>query len=314
MSLAGFVTRGVALPAGLACAAAALLAQGGRFSGHLDVLTHFAPLYLLGGTIVLALALLDRRPLRLALVGASAVLASLALMAPELLSAVKASSAPPEPPSAHTVKLVQFNAGRDSQNLDARIQWLRQEDPDVLVVEDSRPVFQTMVAKQLGRRQSCGMTCEISIFTREAPLKVESPRRGRIGLGPAVAVAHLQGPAGPYTVVGTHYSWPTAVKTHRENGRRMQEILRPLPARTTILMGDFNSTPWSFARRRDDRAFGLERRTHALPTWPANGVFGLAFLPIDHVYAGAGWRTVSVTRGPRLGSDHYPIVVTLAPR
>ena len=58
MSLAGFVTRGVALPAGLACAAAAFLAQGGRFSGHLDILTHFAPLYLLGGTIVLALAFL----------------------------------------------------------------------------------------------------------------------------------------------------------------------------------------------------------------------------------------------------------------
>ncbi len=314
MNLAGFVTRSVALPAGLACAAAALLAQVGQFSGHLDVLTHFAPLYLLGGTIVLALAPLDRRPRRLALIGASAALASFALMAPELLSAVKTSAQPSAPPPAHAVKLVQFNAGRDSHNLEARIRWLRQEDPDVLVVEDSRPVFQTMVVERLGRRQSCGMTCEISIFTREAPLKIESPRRGRIGLGPAVAVAHLQGPAGPYAVVGTHYAWPTAVTIHRENGRRMQEILKPLPARTTILMGDFNSTPWSFARRRDDRAFGLERRTRALPTWPANGMFGLAFLPIDHVYAGAGWRTVSVTRGPRLGSDHYPVVVTLAPR
>lgn len=36
-------------------------------------------------------------------------------------------------------------------------------------------------------------------------------------------------------------------------------------------------------------------------------------LPIDHVYAGKGWRAVSVTRGPRLGSDHYPMVVVLAP-
>ena len=36
-------------------------------------------------------------------------------------------------------------------------------------------------------------------------------------------------------------------------------------------------------------------------------------LPIDHVYAGPGWRTVSVQRGPKLGSDHYPVIVTLAP-
>ena len=38
-----------------------------------------------------------------------------------------------------------------------------------------------------------------------------------------------------------------------------------------------------------------------------------ALLPIDHVYAGPGWRTVRAERGPRLGSDHYPVIVTLAP-
>ncbi|HQR90495.1 MAG TPA: endonuclease, partial [Caulobacter sp.] len=35
------------------------------------------------------------------------------------------------------------------------------------------------------------------------------------------------------------------------------------------------------------------------------------FLPIDHVYAGGAWKTVSVVRGPALGSDHRPIVVKL---
>ena len=37
------------------------------------------------------------------------------------------------------------------------------------------------------------------------------------------------------------------------------------------------------------------------------------FLPIDHVYAGRDWRTVRVQRGPRLDSDHYPVIVRLAP-
>lgn len=87
-----------------------------------------------------------------------------------------------------------------------------------------------------------------------------------------------------------------------------------------IIAGDFNSTPWSFARRRDDRDFGLIRRTRALFTWPAEKISHnrlpapFPYLPIDHVYAGPGWATVSVERGPRLGSDHYPVVVTLAPR
>ena len=37
-----------------------------------------------------------------------------------------------------------------------------------------------------------------------------------------------------------------------------------------------------------------------------------AFAPIDQVFAGSAWRAVSVTRGPKLGSDHYPVVVVLA--
>jgi endonuclease/exonuclease/phosphatase (EEP) superfamily protein YafD len=56
---------------------------------------------------------------------------------------------------------------------------------------------------------------------------------------------------------------------------------------------------------------GMERRDRALCTWKAL-YSPVAFLPIDHFHAGEAWRTVSIARGPRLGSNHYPFVVTLA--
>lgn len=311
MALVRFVLRGVVLPIGAASAAAALAAHLGRFSERLDVLTHFTPAYLLGGLITVIAAMFAHRRLAPALLGATAIAASLALMTPELLASLRMP--PAATPPANAIKVIQFNAARDSQRLEARLAWLQQEDPDILVVEDSRPVFQTEVAQRLGRHMACGMTCEVAIFTRTPPQRIESPRRGRLGLGPAVAIVHMTGADGPYTVVGAHYVWPTDIKTHRENGARMLQLLKPLDLDRAILAGDFNSTPWSFARRRQDAAFGLERRTRALPTWPANGPAGLAFLPIDHVYAGAAWRTVSITRGPRLGSDHYPVIAILAP-
>jgi endonuclease/exonuclease/phosphatase (EEP) superfamily protein YafD len=309
MSLVRFVLRGVVLPLGALCALAALAAQGGRFSGHLDILTHFAPIYLAGGVLTLIAAMFAHRRLIPALLGAVAVIASLALMAPEFLR----PQSPRLPSGAHgQIKLIQFNAARDSLALDQRLAWLAAEDPDILVVEDSRAVFQTAVTQRLNRQMACGKTCEVAIFTREPAARIESPRRGRMGLGPAVAIAHLDGPQAGVTVVGTHYVWPTEVDVHRENGRRLEELLKGRPRERMILTGDFNSTPWSFSRRRQDAAFGLERRTRALSTWPANGPFGLALLPIDHVYAGSDWRTVSIARGPQLGSDHYPIVAVLA--
>lgn len=310
MGLLRFVLAGVILPLGLVSAGAAALAHGGRFSQRLDVLTHFAPLYLAVGVVVLVAAIFaERRPM-IAVLGAVAVVASLALMAPELL---RGRSATAPAGAAGQIKVIQFNAGQASDRLEARLAWLAKEDPDVLVVEDSLPVFQTALTHRLGRHMACGRTCEVAIFTREAPALIESPRRGRYGLGPAVAVAHVDHPAGAFAVVGTHYVWPIYLRTHRENGARLLQIVQPMAKDRLILAGDFNSTPWSFARRREDAALGIERRTHALPTWPANGAFGLAFLPIDHLYAGRGWRTVSVRRGPRLGSDHYPVVAVLAP-
>ena len=82
--------------------------------------------------------------------------------------------------------------------------------------------------------------------------------------------------------------------------------------------GAYRHAATSFSRRREDTLFALERRTRALFSWPAErGPAGMglpfALLPIDHVYAGPGWRTVRAERGPRLGSDHYPVIVTLAP-
>ena len=182
------------------------------------------------------------------------------------------------------------------------------------MVEDSREVFQTAVAQRLNRSMSCGRTCGVAIFTRKPPEMIESPRRGRYGLGPSIAVAHLSDRRGLFPVIGVHYTWPTSVRAHRENSIRLHQILKPITKDRMIVTGDFNSTPWSFGRRRDDAAIGIERRTRALPTWPANGPMGLAFLPIDHVYAGPGWRTVSIRRGPQLGSDHYPVIAILAPR
>lgn len=311
MGLLRFVFSAVILPLGWACAIAAVLALGGRFSDRLDILTHFAPLYVAGGLLT-AVASLGAAQRRLALIlAAAAIVPSAALMAPEFLRP-QSPYAPADTPAQ--IKLVQFNAALDAQGLEARIAWLAQEDPDILVVEDSREVLQTAVAQRLNRSMSCGRTCGVAIFTRKPPEMIESPRRGRYGLGPSIAVAHLADGKGRFPVIGVHYTWPTSVRTHRENSVRLHQILKPMAKDRMIVTGDFNSTPWSFGRRRDDAAIGIERRTRALPTWPANGPMGLAFLPIDHVYAGPGWRTVSIRRGPRLGSDHYPVIAILAPR
>jgi endonuclease/exonuclease/phosphatase (EEP) superfamily protein YafD len=306
------------LGAGLALGAAMLsvAAHGGRFSERLDVLTHFAPIYAVAALAALALGLLQSGRTRSVLVGASVVglLAAVWLMAPEVLPGR------PEPRAEATaprqIKVIQFNAwGRNARKAEA-VTWLLAQDADVIFLQEGGGM-RDMLVRQGGYVATCSH-CSSLILTRAAPLDIYAPwrfEREKVFL----TAATLEDPKGRFIVMGVHRHWPTRFERSRKQTAQLEALLGNYDQDRLILAGDFNSTPWSFARRCEDVSFGLIRRTRALPTWPAERVSHnrlpapFPYLPIDHVYAGPGWATVSVVRGPRLGSDHYPVVVTLAP-
>lgn len=315
----GFL-RIVATSLGAVCALAAVMAQGGRWSGVLDALTHFAPIWLAGSVLLLAMALVTPVPRgggRLAMLSGLGVLSTLWLVAPEL---TRSLSAPAPADAPHQLKIIQFNAEPKPARFESMARWLVSQDPDILVLEDSTAPLRALILRRMPRRMACSPRCQVAILSRAQPEEVATMGGGRWGLDPHTIVASFAPADGGYIVIGSHYSRPGLVarksmteKTvvQAENSRRLGRMAAPLPRARLIVVGDFNSAPWSFALRRDDEGLGVERRTQALYSWPAYW-FGPPFLPIDHIYAGPAWRTVSVARGPRIGSDHYPVVAVLA--
>src|SRR5690349_8088997 len=103
--------------------AAAVLAQGGRFSARLDVLTHFAPVWLAAALLALALALLAPRSGRTALIAVSLLAGAAATLPilPEVLSRGRDPRAPPDAPGQ--VKVIQFNAWGQNARTDAAAAW-----------------------------------------------------------------------------------------------------------------------------------------------------------------------------------------------
>lgn len=302
-----------ALLAGL-CALAGVAAQFGRFSVHLDVAAHFAPFWLAGAVLTLVFSLMFHGWRRKALAVTSLVglVAALTLIAPEYLR----STGPHAPRNApDQLKVVQFNGWHDNPRPGVILAWLAKEQPDIAVIEENPWRFKRAPAQLNDWSVAC-RHCEVMILSRT----------------PAIATADTwtkQGPRAPFTgavfrdrrgtfeIIGVHNSWPVE-RDQPFQERRLAQVLAGLPKDRTILTGDFNSAPWSFQRRRWDKAFGLVRRERAIPSWPAQPPERLPWLtfpilPIDHVYAGKGWATVSVRRGPRLSSDHYPLVLILAP-
>lgn len=309
--------------AGFALAAvgglALLAAQGGRLSDWLDVLTHFAPIWMgLAATgLLLCLAapreVLAPPGIALAVLGLAS---GLTLTAPEFVR-----SAGPQAPAdgAPVFKVVQFNAWSMRLTDHAAIaEWLAAQDAEVIVLQESNRKLNRIVAARTGYHLTCASKpCMVSIFTRAAPLDTRIPDQTAGSYVPMNRVT-TPWPGGPVTVVGVHYTWPAPAGRQQAQGRSLAAVIEQLPRDRLIVTGDFNSTPWSFSRRREDRRFNLPRRTRAVFSWPAGKASGhripipIALLPIDHVYAGPGLATVRIARGPRLESDHHPIVAEFA--
>lgn len=298
------------------CAGAAVAAHFGRVSLRWDILAHFAPLWLASGIAALLAAFLFRGYARALILGmaGTAVLAAGALMAPEVLR----DTGPKAPPDAEDqLKVVQINLWSRNGSLDDTLNWVLAQDPDVVVMEETSPPLREKVRGLTGWHVSCA-TCEVMILSRRPPIRSEAVRLRGPNPGPLTR-AVFRDRRGRYAVIGVHYAWPTDMEDHQAQEAGLAEVIARGPRERTIVAGDFNSAPWSFSRRRWDAEFGLIRRDRALLTWPAlqykrlRWLGWFPFLAIDHVYAGSDWATVSVERGPRLGSDHYPVVMSLAP-
>lgn len=298
-------------------AAAAVLGQGGRWSERLDVLNHFAPIWLALALAAIGLWVASRDRSRTApLLASLAAALTLTQIVPELAAAM----APRQPPKGgEQVKVLQFNLWGRNADKEGVERWILAQDPDVIVFEEAftrhHPLIRDLKARYPYLVTCRGARdCSQTIIAKKPPI-ASSGLLGELHFSSAWAT--FMGAGGPYTVVGVHYSWPWPPGRQEVQAGRIARYIGQFPKERMIIAGDMNSTPWSFALRRQDRAFGLERRTRALWSWPA-GPFSryrlpgpLPVLPIDQVYAGRGWRTIEVRRGPWLGSDHYPVLVTL---
>jgi endonuclease/exonuclease/phosphatase (EEP) superfamily protein YafD len=319
LRLLSLMFRGTALMFGLVGAAFALACLGGAFSDKLDALTHFAPLWLAMGVAAIVLGgIFARGDERKAMVGLGLVVvaACSVLMVPDLLAAAgtKRMAARPD-----DLKIIQFNVWHDNRTPEKATRWLLDQDADVVIVIEGGGMAYPVV-KALKAYYPFFVSCD---GKRDCGTMIFSKKRmiARAGFYEEDrelpgAWATLADPKGAFTVSGVHYVWPIPAGPQQQQSKRMAAAIARFDKSTTIVTGDFNSTPWSFTMKRQDKAFGLDRRTHALASWPSGKFSRLAnapapFLPIDQVYAGKAWKTVSVVRGPALGSDHRPVIVKL---
>jgi endonuclease/exonuclease/phosphatase (EEP) superfamily protein YafD len=312
LKLLGGLVRLAAFLLASGCAAAAVAGQFARTHPRLDVINQFAPAWIIGAFLA---AVLGRRDWPTLVIAAMAAGASALQIMPEL-TADRYEAKPAA--GAARLKLIEFNAWVHNRAPARAAAWILGQDPDVVVMEEAAGNAVAIVQALRSRYRfvtSCGANCSTLILSKQRPLAGGPFERS----GMVATWARFRDAAGAYTVVAMHSPHPSPPGPQTIEHVLLARVMRKMDSRRLILAGDFNNTPWTFETRRLDRSLPLIRRDRALATWPAAeaGLHGrkvtlpFPILPIDHIYAGPGWRTLSMRRGPTIGSDHRPLVVEL---
>ena len=114
-------------------------------------------------------------------------------------------------------------------------------------------------------------------------------------------------------LAGVHLSRPFHTELQGQDIVTLTQFVR---SRTTplVVAGDFNMAPWTQKLKGFTQETGLGRYNTFHFTWPlqVRGIPFVPLVPIDNIFASREFAAIATEPGPRLGSDHRPIIADIA--
>jgi endonuclease/exonuclease/phosphatase (EEP) superfamily protein YafD len=280
-----------------------------------DLFTHFRVQYFIVAVVLAVTALLVRA------YPSAAVLAAIALGHGLVIKNLWLGDSGPQPDgSGVPLRVISANVYDGNATPEKVLDFVRRQEGDIVILIDAererwRPVLAEIGTLYPHRTPELwnegGPIILFSRFPIERHEKIQPPRGQRPYLEVDLAVD-----ARIVTVLGVHPASPAVTdpaRTRKRNhslnhiGRNIEDRIRPL-----IVAGDFNTTPWSPHFRDLISASGLRNAAQGqglVATWPRQ--FWPARVPIDHVLVRGPFAVETITRGPSIGSDHFPVIADL---
>ncbi|MGE0131953.1 MAG: endonuclease/exonuclease/phosphatase family protein [Blastocatellales bacterium] len=281
-----------------------------------ELTAHFRLQYLIGSIVVAAMLAVWRawRAVAVALVCATLNAAS---VLPLYFSPETAGASPPQ----RSLRLLLSNVLTSNTQRTALIELARAEQPDLLIVQE--------VSEEWVK--------DLNILRDQLPHSIAEPRDDNFGIAvysripfveakvvtlidaslPSIlARINLNGQT--VSILTTHPTPPVGSYElfflRNAQLREAATLMRQTPE-PKLLIGDLNTTVWSPYFSQLTRESGLRdgrRGFGVIPTWPADFRTPLLRIPIDHCLVSPDIRVVNIGAGPRIGSDHLPLIVDLA--
>ncbi len=275
-----------------------------------ELFAHFRLQYFVAALILLPFFVVRKAPLyALAMLGAAVVNGGYLL--PWYQAAQAAETGTP-------LKLLYANVFSENDDYARLLALVEEEQPDMVFLMEFSPGWQAAAENlwssyPVSYLQPRDDRHGIAMFSRlplAAVHHVDSPPRGYPTI---VARAVVNG--APLTLIGTHASIPVGGDNFAARNEQLQSVagLVRQSEGPIVVLGDLNASLWDRHYLAFEAAAGLRNARLSfgvMPTWPTFLPF--AMIPIDHVLVSPDLHVAELRRGPRIGSDHLPLIVTVA--
>jgi endonuclease/exonuclease/phosphatase (EEP) superfamily protein YafD len=299
----------VGLAGAFGLCALTLLAFAGERHWLLEITTHFRPHYA-GGLLAFAVVYACARRFRMAAAFAAFALLNIAVLLPRF------EPRPPAPANAPSLKLLLANVHSDNRDYESLLRLIAREQPDIIALLEVNDTWLDAVAtlekshphfRKVPRSDNFG----IAVYSRR-PL--DEARTAYLSAAeiPSIQATVTVGKNHPIHILATHPLPPGDAENVTLRNQQLAAIASWSAHSTTpaLVIGDLNCTPWSPAFRQllhdgslQDTGWGIT------PTWPVTPWF--LRIPLDHCLTTPSILTKEHRVGPDIGSDHFPIIVTV---
>lgn len=235
---------------------------------------------------------------------------------------------PGELPPTADVRIFHANVLYSRTNYAPTLSLIRQQQPDIYVLQEMTPASIRLVTRELSRAYPYWFACWSKgpcwvLAGSRNPIQVDQPlaRTQRIIAGTTQVRGRTIG------LVTVHPRTPLLPSWFQERNAQLTNAAQRTRSQAlpTVLVGDFNISVFSplyktifrpveqtSNRPPVEKPGDLRpaRRLLTQPTWPS--FFPPMMIPIDHVFTNARFRPVKFYTLPHPGSDHRAVVADLS--
>ncbi len=214
------------------------------------------------------------------------------------------------------LRVVTFNVWHHNHRIDDIAQFLAGADADLIVMQEMTPANWEKLKAALRARYPYALGDDGLVMLSKHGF-IENGRVDRGGMPPWASLmlrfVKIEVNGTEVTIAGAHLARPFYPSLQYADILTLVNFVRQQHG-PLIVAGDFNMTPWTDKLTGFTQTTGLKRCNTFHFTWPlhVHGIPLLPFVAIDNIFASPGFAAISTKAGPRLGSDHRPVIADIA--